>query len=498
MKLLSFTLLFLTFSIASFGQGSNACGTVPSQDYLDWYKALDIDHRVATGGTEATINIPVQFHLVGKNDGTGRIPTHRAYEIVCALNNFFAPVDMYFFMPNFPNLISNSNFYNLPDYSVGSQMMSLFNRENLVNIYICDLSNFSGAGFAICGYATLPGSGSPSQANKRGGMVIGMGQCSSPNGTTITHEMGHYMSLLHPFQGTNSFPSSPSSELVTRTGLGSGTFLANCGTAGDRLCDTESDYLQGGWNGCTMTHTQRDANTDLFRPESSLYMSYSGDNCQSKFSPGQIGLMRSSSNNDRPYLQAIQMGPLNILSSTTSNMLPVDNSTNEIGGWTRFKWKGTPGATKYHVQISERTIFDADLIIDAIYTDTTFIYTGFKMSLGKTYRWRVRPLNASHNCAPFSSQTLFSLGSVKTVDLIAEGIKIFPTVVTNNQPISIQSETTKNLQLTLLSVEGKVVRNLNSQNGSFEIQTADLTKGIYFIQLKNQEQVYTQKIVISE
>ncbi len=85
----------------------------------------------------------------------------------------------------------------------------------------------------------------------------------------LTHEMGHFFGLAHPFDGGG--------ELVDGS---------NCATAGDGICDTPADPFDPNDTETVWTNqcqyfiaTMQDANGDYYRPDIGNVMSYYGCGC---------------------------------------------------------------------------------------------------------------------------------------------------------------------------------------------------------------------------
>ena len=110
--------------------------------------------------------------------------------------------------------------------------------------------------------------------------------CSAPNSTTLVHELGHFFSLPHTFNGweNGAVPTNP--EKVTRTGPS-----ANCSSTGDKFCDTEADYQGERWF-CPYNDIKFDSNNDQYHPDSSIYMGYASDECMTRFSNMEIAAMQ--------------------------------------------------------------------------------------------------------------------------------------------------------------------------------------------------------------
>ncbi|HBF20864.1 MAG TPA: hypothetical protein DDW81_12255 [Cryomorphaceae bacterium] len=140
------------------------------------------------------------------------------------------------------------------------------------NIWVVNSINPQGNPGMVLGYAYLPQAG---QSGSRDGMVIrhdrvGTIGTSTGEGRTISHESGHYLGLLHPFNG-------------------------NSCTIGDGVSDTPP--VAAANFGCDLTSNScHNDNPDL--PDMiENYMDYADDNCQNIFTLGQKSIMRATLQN---------------------------------------------------------------------------------------------------------------------------------------------------------------------------------------------------------
>lgn len=151
----------------------------------------------------------------------------------------------------------------------------------------------------ILGFATFPGVFS---ATDQGVVVVSNYFGNSGGGQTATHETGHYLNLYHPFQG----------------GCG-GTTAGNCGSGGDRVCDTPPTR-QANYGGARRqnTCTETTPATGGERPDQLRnYMEYLDDPSLDIFTEAQRARMAAALNtaSDRQplwqnaNLQATGTGP---------------------------------------------------------------------------------------------------------------------------------------------------------------------------------------------
>jgi len=144
-------------------------------------------------------------------------------------------------------------------------------RTKYVNIWVVNSIDLGSSGQGtVLGYAYKP---SPGQSTTYDGIVIRhdrMGRIGSSvsKGRTLTHEMGHYLGLDHPFKG--------------------GCFQ------GDNCADTppvdEASF------GCDLTANTCSNDNPNLPDQIENYMDYADDNCMNMFTDDQKAIMRSSLN----------------------------------------------------------------------------------------------------------------------------------------------------------------------------------------------------------
>ncbi len=167
---------------------------------------------------------------------------------------------------------------------VAVKALSIWPNDQYYNIWVV-----ADIGTGAIGYAYLP----PAPSNIDGSVVqfdafgtVGNLNPQTSESKTLTHELGHGMSLLHTFEGDNQGTSCPPN--------------ANCATQGDELCDTPPhirspfDCNDTGTNAC-----DGNSSNALFVHN---YMDYSNEPCRTEFTDDQIDRMRAAIDLFRPTL----------------------------------------------------------------------------------------------------------------------------------------------------------------------------------------------------
>lgn len=297
-------LLCCTFFVIASASAQNrpVCGTNEetvdrNEYYLNSLFEKEIVQQKNYNGVEW---IPIQIHILVRNDGSGATNLPQLQWELDTLNARFGRGNMQFYQCAPINYIKNSALYD-SSYSSGKPhscsstspeyiLANANNIANVVNIYLIDSSNTSHAHF-------------PSDLTNKCADWIILNKAQMQWYGVLAHEMGHYLNLFHTFNGARK---AAEREHITRSTTNS---CYNCTTVGDMLCDTQADpdtLNSGSWTrpGCVFTMTTRDSLCGLgsFTPWSENIMSYS-TTCSHFFTAGQFTRMSASlASSDRNYL----------------------------------------------------------------------------------------------------------------------------------------------------------------------------------------------------
>lgn len=232
-----------------------------------------------TKTSTALTSIPVKVHIITNDDGSGGIDISDVISELNEVNTYFENSFVEFYVCDEVNYINSSSLY---DFDSDTQQDLLFSnhQENILNVYFVNDISFGSGG--ACGYTYLPGN-----TNQYYDAVVMDNDCTtSQSGTTLTHEMGHHLNLIHTHGPQNG---TLTDELVSGT---------NCSVAGDLLCDTPADPQLGYSNvndvNCLYSESgppTTDAQGNLFDPDTSNIMSYAPQECTNTITDQQYARM---------------------------------------------------------------------------------------------------------------------------------------------------------------------------------------------------------------
>jgi len=344
-----------------------------TQDYIN---------RIGNGKKErgTVYRIPVVVHIVhnGENVGTGtNISVAQITSQIAVLNKNYrlkntdslaashafhpavADCEIEFCLATLDplgNLTSGIDRYNggqssydYPELESNIKPNTIWDHERYLNIWVCKLG---GTASSLLGYATPPGT-----ATDNDGVVIGTtnfgssGNVASPynKGRTATHEIGHFLNLMHIW----------------------GDDGTAC-TGSDQVSDTPN---QAGENfGCpSFPHVScsNGANGDMFMN----YMDYTDDACMKMFTTGQKNRMRAT---------LISGGSRSTLATSTGCTWPVAlTDVQQNTNITLF-----PNPTSDHFYLKSNTEFSSDFSIhfyNAIGQELTAMATLQKEAANRYY-----------------------------------------------------------------------------------------------------------------
>jgi Secretion system C-terminal sorting domain/Pregnancy-associated plasma protein-A len=483
-----------------------------AQDYYSHPQVQDAK------GALPVLSLPTALYLTSKTDGTGGISPSLAIGIMCDVNNDYRPHDIRFVLDTIDQNIKNDAYNDPPAGSSNYWTTMLTGRKmaNRTNVY------FHGGGSAtgLCGvyHGNAVGSGTPGSPD----IVNCFGGCLYRNNTTVTHELGHYLAMPHTFYGLEGSGNLSSTCGETATGgekFPRSGIYSNCASSGDRFCDTYPDYNSDRWNcGAADTTLGNTGNTwsCVINSYSSTtaspsvpmqingnnYMSYADDACANTFTPNQRSRMRSFITGSRSNLVNIT-----ILGDTISQPMEIHTPDQQSYCNTadvQLRWYKTPNATKYIVQILGNSV-GTQILEEKIVSDTVFT-PSFAMVLNKSYWWKVLPFNKRYFCTPFNLKRQFNTRCIGTqdVDLGFDAANVVPNpVVSDEFKLYVDVQRAMDLNITVLDITGKTVRNLGLQKvaegeNSFDVSANDLANGTYLIQMRSETGVKTIKMIIAK
>lgn len=232
------------------------------REYEQEYFQLASQRRSST----AISSVPVKAHIIRNTGGFGGLTEQQLDDAMATMNAFYANAFLEFFLCEDINYIDDSTYFNF-NQNQEAALTSANNVPNVINIYFANSVTTSG-GAGLCGYAYFPG----------GPETIMMNNSCTLNGSTLSHEMGHFFALSHTHGNSNT---TLTTELVDGS---------NCEVAGDFICDTPADPQLNNSNvntSCIYTGSTADANGQLFAPNPNNIMSYSRRACRTELSAQQ-------------------------------------------------------------------------------------------------------------------------------------------------------------------------------------------------------------------
>jgi hypothetical protein len=455
--------------------------------------------------SEDTLLVGVQLHLLANSAGVGRFTVERTLNAFCRLNSDFEGTGIRFYFKHPWNLINNTAWFNHDDIPAGINMMLTNNVPDALNSYFVQ----DPAG--NCGY-NLP----------YGGVAINH-SCANASDHTWAHEIGHALTLPHPFIGwegkTYSY-NTPTPEILTYdytyfhdtldttipapldTALVEYLDGSNCTIAADLFCDTKPDYLSYRWscdaqNNSIVKH--KDPSGAEFYADGTLFMSYASDECQNRFSPQQIAAMRANLVSEKANW-LYHGAPEGNITSTSTALSPVaDEMTADSA--VVLHWSPVPNAAYYYVlgsRISTFPIRDIEIIT----SDTTAV-TG-KLIAGKKYYWKVRPFNNFYVCTNYSApQSFVTAPSSAVSEPNATGFRCYPNILAPGAVLTLEQNTpsaASEVTILVLNAAGQLClnqrMNWSNQKIQLEMPTGNWQQGLYQVLVISAHHIDSQRFML--
>jgi len=472
--LLSFLFLGI-FSFNSIAQQSY-CGARLSTAQKQWLKQFQQSQN-KQARSPVDKYLPMQVHIVGKDDGSGYYQLSNLWSQMCDLNAAYSTTGMQFYL-KFPlSYVDNTDMYEHTDFNGAYSAINSSWINNNINIY------FSGGAAGNCGYFT------PWQD-----CVVMANGCAVVGDKTFPHELGHFLSLPHTFDGWEDGNVPNNQEKVNGS---------NCTHAGDGFCDTPPDYAYWRWS-CPMLTPFTDPNGVDFVPDETLYMSYAYDQCVNRFSNEQETAMYNNWVQQRQNLQSNNNVVTDSLGAP-GQVYPQDGQTVPYNHVT-FRWNSVPGATAYHLAVTRFPSF-ANTTHDMVVMDTSITIISndpndpsFMEDSPLPYKWKVKALSDGFYCDVYSETREFEVGAFQNTGITeVEGINwnVYPNPAQGGESIIIFLDgLDEPLEMSLYDVRGQIIRQWTQTKAQHQLKTAGFSKGMYIMSMKKDGALYRKALML--
>ena len=501
-----FSLFLLGYSTPILAQDIlGKCGTVGSEEIKTrlFHNKDAVANGILQNRGGNQFYAPIKAHLIGRNDGSGRIAQLDVFEQVCQLNQLYEPFGLQFYLRDdcftYPN-----NTVAFEDPSSNNNFLLAFRSANSINVYIAENATSPGGGGVTLAYYDVIRDWIVSRKDMIEALV--------PN--VIPHEFGHFFSLMHPFNGWDAVPWDPAlhGNPVTRAVASDNVTPVewvsrdNCANQGDFLCSTPADYNLGfGWNGCTPYNGGcRDRFSQFLMPMQENTMGYFFGCGNYEFTGEQENLIIADYLS--PQRSHIRDGNFTPVGGEIDEFIqaqkPASFSTTEYYDEVTFEWSAPNNANRYWLEVSSHPAFISKIVMEFVHTTSRTITT---LQPNTTYYWRVKPMNDLDYCASFSSPKTFSTSdlSVNIHEISAlEQFVVHPNPVAKGQQIWLQLETIESLDgdLILYHPSGKEVYREAMQYPAglhqLNLNTSDFQKGMYILLIQTADGIASRKIIL--
>ncbi len=502
MKRVIFVLLMLSGFMANAQR--NFCGTVYDKSMEDRL----IENKKAFFNLEERdddwLYIPVHFHIVTKKDGTGAVDLYKLFDELYYMNKNYEGLKMKFYLSGGVSYIASDKLYNEPGSAIASALIKTNKKKfkNAISVFIVSQipNTHEGPGRTL-GYYTP----------QYDVLVVRIDQFGV-NSKTLSHELGHYFSLAHPFNGWESEPydaskhGNPLKILKINGNIIEFMDRSNCEIAADRICDTPPDYNFGITDDgdCKLNGPILDYHKDTIVTMEDNYMSYFFGCDHYEFTPMQGSAMRADFKSaKRSHIRSSYVPDTVCLDNSNGKIIePENNSTTQYYDDVTLDWDDVPGATRYLVRISLRS--------QSFKPKFYWVYGESKLVLrdlakNKRYKWYVRAFNDGNTCGSAFGGYSFKAGAFSTstfdTDAVDE-LSIYPNPV-NSEDIYIKSNIDLGRSnIEIFSIDGKLVETINTDinkgDNKINLTHSNYQKGVYNLIINTGDNKYIRKVLIEK
>jgi Secretion system C-terminal sorting domain len=532
---LSIALCLLSYPLSILAQNNQQFGTDGTSDdtyQINFKNMMSLREKYPTVLMTRAVNyVPVCFHLVAKDDGSGRVLETAVLDALCQLNNYYQSksIGIQFFIKNGFNYINKTEVYDRPLTFFSQSLLQQQKKTDALNIFIVNTINTITPGQTLASYYNRATTTAAPYSDDW--LMIIKSEIHPSKVVTLTHLTCDFFGLVPTFFGSECLGNmidtticysskncnpKPDRELerVVRTGT-----RANCSVAGDGFCDTPADYGPNGFivatgTPCTYNDKIKDEDCVLLTPDRDNIMSYFLS-CGSNISNEQINAIRNNYTNlpQRKYLrdgnQAQYANDL-LLPRIVS---PLSGATTKYANSVDLDWEDVEGAIGYVVEVSSSQSFGFSVSIKSNTSNLTLntINTAGMTSLLSANRnlyWRIKVYGSYKTCMPFSTASNFTTGtdilsSNQNIEGV-ENVSLSPTPLSISSVLSINmsNSTAFDAKIKIFDTTGRL---LTSEKRHFEvgvtsqnISISGLNNGLFILRIESEKGRLERRFVVRD
>ncbi|MGE5355927.1 MAG: zinc-dependent metalloprotease [Deltaproteobacteria bacterium] len=464
-----------------------------------------MESHLGLRGDNDWIYIPVQFHIVSDANGVGGVEERKIIDELCTINKNYSPNKMKFYLtPDF-SYVKYNPLYNDPGSDFAEAKIKTSKNKNALNIFIVnDIPSGSGFGQVLGYYSPILDI-----------IVIRKNQIGV-NQQTVSHEIGHFFSLQHPFYGWEETPYDAAVHgnplKIQKIKWGGINFdielvnRSNCNDAADKICDTPPDYNFGivdPEQNCKLNGPILDYNKDTIKTQENNYMSYFFNCGKYQFTPMQVSAMRADFlSNLRSYIRTGVVPDTTAINAADFKVVsPLENETTPFYDEVTLDWQDMPGATHYLVSIFPPS---APNNIKYFFVKGVSKVIVKDLEKNKKYTWHVKPYNVGNTCTNKLGPANFKTGNY-TVGIeeeltAGEDMQVFPNPVNDNLFYVFSKNAHTRTDLKMYNSLGQLVDSWSMDIGigtnSINLTKSNYQKGFYNLILKTKDRDYIRRLII--
>jgi len=442
--------------------------------------------------------VPLRFHLVGKNDGSGRIAESSVLRQFQRLNRDFDGTGIQFFLQDGFSHLNHAPLYHNPLYAASKIHMHQHFEPHAINIFITQAAAAGAGGF---------------YDGQNDWIVLTKDEVNKAS-HALAHEIGHFFSLAHTHYGWDHEPwraakhGNPAPEIAP---LGIPTERqdgSNCSEAGDFICDTPPDYNGNGWPDCHYRGGALDPAGAPIDPDESNIMSYFRhcDRRDYHFSRQQKRVMIEDLNSpSRRRLHNLRLPVWKEIAPSPELIAPADQSTQPPEKPLQLRWTAVAGAKAYLVELRQSSLL-GEPPRQYIVRDTLLEIPN-DFAAGIQFTWRVYPFNGYQLATPSDSSCFKTLQLTTSNREINRSLQLLisPNPVPKGQPLRVhcQAGRTGQAEFQIFSIHGLRLRRysyINLPTGAknpIQLEIGNLQAGNYILTVRSPGGVGSQKFVVS-